>query len=161
MFYNGWLHGHFVSNVFVFAVDGTIRICRLNAPGSMHDSTIADYTGVYEKLERVFGLTGGKVIVDSAFKLRNNPFLIRTSQALAPTRDGILFQRNAVKLCQSAEWGMRSFQASFPRLHDRIRYEEHGERVRGWKRCGCLYICVIFVLTLLAVTRFVVPLLLG
>ncbi len=42
MFYIRWLHGHFISNVFVFAVDGTIRICGLNAPGSMHDSTIAD-----------------------------------------------------------------------------------------------------------------------
>jgi hypothetical protein len=119
MFYNGWLHGHFVSNVFVF----------VNAPGSMHDSTIADYTGVYDKLERVYEATGGKVIVDSAFKLRNNPFLIRTSLALARTRDGILFQRDAVKLRQSAEWGMRSFQSSFPRLHDRIRYEERGERL--------------------------------
>jgi hypothetical protein len=75
MFYNGWLHGHFVSTVFVFAVDGTIQICGLNAPGSMHDSTIADYTGVYDKLERVYEATGGRVIVDSAFKLRNNPTL--------------------------------------------------------------------------------------
>ena len=29
---------------------------------------------------------------------------------------------------QSAEWGMRSFQASFPRIKDRILYEEMGER---------------------------------
>jgi hypothetical protein len=36
----------------------------------MHDSTIADYTGVYDKLERVFETTGGKVIVDSASKLK-------------------------------------------------------------------------------------------
>ncbi len=139
MFYNGWLHGHFVSNVFVFAVDGTIRICGLNAPGSMHDSTIADYTGVYDKLERVYEATGGKVIVDSAFKLRNNPFLIRTSLALARTRDGILFQRDAVKLRQSAEWGMRSFQSSFHRLRDRIRYEERGERLETMRMFVYLY----------------------
>jgi hypothetical protein len=25
VFYNGWLYGHFVSNVFVFAVDKTIQ----------------------------------------------------------------------------------------------------------------------------------------
>ena len=24
MFYNGWTHGHYVSNIFVFAMDGTI-----------------------------------------------------------------------------------------------------------------------------------------
>ena len=29
---------------------------------------------------------------------------------------------------QSAEWGMRSFQASFPRIKDRRVYEENGER---------------------------------
>jgi hypothetical protein len=139
VFYNGWLHGHFVSNVFVFAVDGMIRICGLNAPGSMHDSTIAYYTGVYEKLERVFELTGGKVIVDSAFKLRNNPYLIRTTQTLAHMRDGILFQRDAVKLCQSAEWGVRLFQASFPRLRDRIRYEERGERLETMRIFVYLY----------------------
>jgi hypothetical protein len=130
MFYNGWLHGYFISNVFVFAIDGTIRICGLNAPESMHDSTIADYTGVYDKLERVYKATGGKVIVDSAFKLRYNPFLIRTTQILAGMRDAILFQRDAVKLCQSAEWGMMSFQLSFPiRLQDRICYEERGEKL--------------------------------
>jgi hypothetical protein len=98
IFYNGWLHGHFILNVFVFAIDGTIRICGLNAPGSMHDSTIADYTGVYEKLETVFEGTGGKVVVDAAFKLRNNPYLIRTTQALGGTRDEILFQQDAVKI---------------------------------------------------------------
>jgi hypothetical protein len=96
MFYNGWLHGYFISNVFVFAVDGTIRICGLNDPGSMHDSTIADYTGVYDKLERVYKATGGNVIVDSAFKLRYNLFLIRTTQMLAGMRDAILFQQDAV-----------------------------------------------------------------
>ncbi len=29
---------------------------------------------------------------------------------------------------QSAEWGMRGFQASFPRMKDRFDYEECGER---------------------------------
>ena len=29
---------------------------------------------------------------------------------------------------QSAEWGMRTLQASFPRLKDRMIYEETGER---------------------------------
>ena len=29
---------------------------------------------------------------------------------------------------QSAEWGMRMIQSSFPRLKDRIIYEEEGER---------------------------------
>ena len=29
---------------------------------------------------------------------------------------------------QSAEWGMRAIQSSFPRLKDTLPYEEHGER---------------------------------
>ncbi len=98
------------------------------------------------------------MIVDSAFKLRNNPYLIRTTKMLAQTRNGILFQWDAVKLHQSAEWGMRSFQSLFTRLRDRIRYKEHGERL---ETIGCLYTFTIFALTLLAVTRFIAPLLLG
>jgi hypothetical protein len=74
IFYNGWIHGHYVSSVFVFRMDGTIRICGVNAPGTMHDSTLANYGTVYEKLEAVFDETGGKVVVDSAFCLTNNNF---------------------------------------------------------------------------------------
>ena len=29
---------------------------------------------------------------------------------------------------QAAEWGMRSFQASFPRLKDRLPFEHFGQR---------------------------------
>jgi hypothetical protein len=69
IFYNGWMHGHYVSSVFIFGMDGVIRICGLNAPGTMHDSTLVDYGNVYEKLEAVFDETGGKVVVDSAFRV--------------------------------------------------------------------------------------------
>ncbi len=74
------MHGHYVSNVFVFGMDGAIRICGLNAPRTMHDSTLADYGNVYEKLEHVFEETGGKVVVDSAFCLANNEFIIKLGQ---------------------------------------------------------------------------------
>jgi hypothetical protein len=60
IFYNGWTHGHYVSSVFVFGMDGVIKICGLNAPGTMHDSTLADYGSVYEKLEAVFDETRGR-----------------------------------------------------------------------------------------------------
>jgi hypothetical protein len=53
-------------------MNGTIWICRLNAPGMMHDSTLADYGNIYEKLEHVFEETGGKEAVDLAFCLANN-----------------------------------------------------------------------------------------
>ncbi len=37
-------------------------------------------------------------------------------------------QMQATSMRQSAEWGMRAVQSSFPRLKDRILYEERGER---------------------------------
>lgn len=59
---------------------------------------------------------------------------------LAGMRDAILFQQDAVKLCQSAEWGMMSFQSSFPiRLEDRICYEERGERLEMIRMFVYLY----------------------
>ena len=34
----------------------------------------------------------------------------------------------ATSMWQSAEWGMRAFQASFPRVKDRIEFESIGQR---------------------------------
>ena len=34
----------------------------------------------------------------------------------------------ATAVRQMAEWGMRAFQGSFPRLKEKIRFEERGER---------------------------------
>lgn len=39
--YNGWLHGCFVSSLFVFTPDGCIAWYITNAPGSWHDSHMA------------------------------------------------------------------------------------------------------------------------
>jgi DDE superfamily endonuclease len=66
-YYNGWTHGHYVSCIFVFAPDGTITVCALNAPGCLHDSTVAEYGGVYDKLRSLFQLFVAKTVADSAF----------------------------------------------------------------------------------------------
>jgi hypothetical protein len=42
--------------------------------------------------------------------------------------DSIAEKRAATSICQSAEWGMRAVQASFPHLKDTLPYEENGER---------------------------------
>jgi hypothetical protein len=42
--------------------------------------------------------------------------------------DSIAVKRAATSMCQSAEWGMRAVQASFPRLKDTLPYEENKER---------------------------------
>ncbi len=129
MFYNGWTHGHYVSNIFVFAMDGTIRICGLNAPGTMHDSSVSDYSFVYDKLQQVYNVTGGKVVVDSAFRAGLVDFLVKSAQTV-PLGNGIaaVRARAATSIRQSAEWGMKQFQSSFPRIKDDITFETRGER---------------------------------
>ena len=58
---------HYIISVICFCPDGTISIVFANVPGSFHDSQVADYGGVYEKLEDVFLRTGAKCTVDSTF----------------------------------------------------------------------------------------------
>ena len=77
--YNGWTHGHFLNSLFVFAPNGKICMCVLNAPGTFHDSTMADYS-IYKALKKVYVRTGGKVVVNSAFKLGDKDFLVKSSQ---------------------------------------------------------------------------------
>jgi hypothetical protein len=86
---------------------------------------------VYDKLEHQYEVTGGKGVVDSAFSRRRHGFLIKSSQTVASNapRRTVLVQRDATSLRQTAEWGMRGFQGSFPRMKDRFHYEQDGERL--------------------------------
>lgn len=121
IFYNGWTHDHYVTNVLVFAPNGRIIAASLNAPGCLHDSVVADYGGVYKVLKRLYDETRARVVVDSAFASDRYEFMIKCG-----TLDDVADQ--GTQLRQSAEWGMRAVQASFPRLKDRISYDEMGER---------------------------------
>jgi hypothetical protein len=95
----------------------------------VHDSQCTEQGGVYEKLEDQFQRTGGKGVVDSAFRRGRYPFLIKSCQTLPTnaTQRVVLVNNDATSLCHSSEWGMRGLQASFPRLRDRFMYEEYGE----------------------------------
>lgn len=130
MYYNGWKSSHFITNLFVFSSDGRCISTVVNAPGSLHDSTLAEWGGVYSELERVYNRTGAKCCVDSAFSTVNNAFLIKSSQNYGAAEDGLnlLRMEQATSLRQAAEWGMRAIQSAFPRLRDRIHFEENGER---------------------------------
>ena len=128
-FYNGWQHGHFLSNLFVFGADGRIIKCVLNAPGSCHDSTLCEWGGVYDALNKAYVQHKGKVCVDSAFKATGD-FLIKSSEdyTLCEMPEELRIAVQATALRQSAEWGMRAIQGAFPRMKDKIKYEEVGER---------------------------------
>lgn len=146
-FYNGWTHDHYVTSVFCFCPDGTIPIAFFNVPGSVHDSQVADLGGIYDKLEKVYATTGGKCCVDSAFGNVARDFLLKSGQDIlgssAPTRQEQnrehQLRRQTTSARQTAEWGMLSIQASFPRVKDRFIYEERGERRIVMKMFVLLY----------------------
>jgi hypothetical protein len=128
-FYNGWTCDHYVGAVLVFCPDGTIPICCYNVPGTVHDSNIAVIGNIYNKLEEVYNMSGGKCTVDSAFARNNYPFLIKSCKpSLDMTLTDMDVAKDATSMRQSAEWGMRAFQASFPRIKDRITLEYRGQR---------------------------------
>ena len=140
IFYNGWTHDHYVTNVFLFVPDGTIAMSAMNAPGCMHDSTITLRSGMYDRMERVFRALGIRFTVDDAFNATIYNFLIKSGDKSRGTTllDDIL-NREATSMRRSAEWGMRAFRASFPRVCDRIKYEEHGKRYKFIKMLVLLY----------------------
>eukprot|EP00536_Pseudo-nitzschia_multiseries_P003891 jgi/Psemu1/8794/gm1.8794_g len=126
-----------------------IRACVLNCLGSWHNSTQAEY-GLYEKMEHMYELYKAKSVVDSAFKISTNKYLLRSSQydpVTAPVeipegtpteearemkrravRKAIAVNRDATSVRQMSEWGMRQIQGGFPRLKDNMLLEETGDR---------------------------------
>ena len=127
-FYNGWTHGHYVTNILCFTPDGTIPLACVNVPGCIHDSTVSEWGGIYKRLESVYERNGGKITVDSAFCKKRHDFLIKSSQTPPNDAEGIIINAEATSMRQSAEWGMGSFQSSFPRILDKLKYEERNER---------------------------------
>ena len=128
-FYNGWTCDHYVSNVLGFspaASSGTIVVACVNVPGTVHDSMVCYWGNIYDQLEIVYERTGGRCTVDSAFSEDRCPFFIKSSNQLPDNPDDLAIQEQAKSMRQSAEWGMRSFQSSFPRVKDRFIYEETG-----------------------------------
>ena len=126
-YYNGWKHNHCVASIFVFAPDGTIIFMVTNCAGSQHDSTLADLGGIYEKLRVLYEETGVKCCVDSAFSTKNRPYLIKSAQSPAEDEAHKRFCEQATSMRQSAEWGMRVLQSSFPRMKDKIVMKDTDE----------------------------------
>jgi hypothetical protein len=118
-------------------------------PGATHDSSVAELGGVYDKLERVFESTGAICTVDSAFRVKNAPYLFKSAQTFnrEPIHDpeDEVAQREwdrmkqATSVRQTAEWGMGSLKSSFPRLMDTFLHETHGERKVIMKMMILLY----------------------
>jgi hypothetical protein len=134
-FFNGWTHHHYVSNLFLFSPDGKIRACYINAPGTFHDSTMANMSMIYDRIDNLYDRMGSKSVVDSAFSADRRPSVYKSHQNNVD-RNGNMRQRSAVhrqatSVRQLSEWGMRCLQGSFPRLKDRLLYEERVEVSEG------------------------------
>ena len=124
-FYNGWTHSHYVNCLFLFCPDGKIRASLVNAPGVFHYSSMADY-GLYKIMKDIYAYSGGKVVVDSAFKLPAANYIIKSSQTDPEDPDKFLINRQATSVRQLSEWGMRMVQGAFCCLKVEILYEEEG-----------------------------------
>lgn len=76
--------------VFVFVPDGTIRICAYNVPGSVHDSQIAIWGGVYDKLDQINkGNTRERCVVDEAFA---SSILLHTNRTISRQKFHLYFK---------------------------------------------------------------------
>ena len=111
-------------------------IVFFNVPGSVHDSQVAKWGDIYDKLQKVYTQHGGKCTVNSAFGAKNCEFLIKSSQDYLVSNSTTFKEEvidtqvahEATSMRQLSEWGMRAVQSSFPYLKDRFVYKERGEQ---------------------------------
>ena len=160
--YNGWLHSHFVSSVIVFSSKGAssskftqptltihtgeIIACRVNCPGSWHDSRVA--AGIYEKLENETP-DGFCLVADSAFPQGNDQVAgkihvpLKAGQPLPldfrEREHALRFSRSVLAYRQTAEWGMRALQGGFGRLRIPLAAEYMDQRADMIETCFRLH----------------------
>ncbi len=79
----------------------------------------------------MFEKPGGRCVVDLAFCRARFPFLIKSGSdvaAAAKSADEILMKKRQDQLGRPLNGACALYKALFPRLHDRLCYEERGER---------------------------------
>ena len=127
IYYNGWCHDTYISNVFLFEPNRTIRNCIINCPRSWHDSTLMGYRS-YQFAEKMYKTYSRKVVVDSAFRVSDADYLIGSSQEEPMEGDKVTVNSSATLVWQLSEWDMRMILGQFPRMKDNLPLEEFGER---------------------------------
>jgi len=76
---------------------------------------------LYEKLKKIYDEFAGIAVVDAAFSKKHYPFMIKSSEwKPGETIIQTTICSQATLLRQSAEWGMRAVEGSFPRLKDKL-----------------------------------------
>ncbi len=125
-YHNGWTHDHYITNVVVFTPDGTIPMAYSKISRCIHDSQVAECGNICAELEKMFDEYGLCYVVDSGFGKIEKDFMVKSIQddlssdktTHKEAKIDVKVKRGAKSMCQSAEWGMRGFQASFPRMKD-------------------------------------------
>ncbi len=123
---------------------------RWNDPNwifNVPDSQVAKWGGIHDKLESVYKSNGGICIIDSAFGKIDCEFLFKSSQDylrsnktdFLSAKKGIQTKQATTSMGQAAEWGMQSFQSSFPWVKDWFVYEEQEEWQLTLKMLTYLY----------------------
>jgi hypothetical protein len=64
----------------LFSPDGKIRACYINAPGTVHDSTMAKRGSVHDKIDLLFSERGAKIVVDLAFSSEARQSMLKSWQ---------------------------------------------------------------------------------
>lgn len=110
---------------FITFITGTVIACHLNAPGSWHDSRVAQ--PIYQKLRtrtpNVYYLVADTAFPRGSAAVRNGGFIrapMKAGERLHMTdeemRAAVQFDHQLLSCQQAAEWGMRTIQGSFGRL---------------------------------------------
>ncbi|KAF9228946.1 hypothetical protein BS17DRAFT_792928 [Gyrodon lividus] len=109
--FNGWLLEHFISSVLVFSSKGVVIAARTNAPGSWHDSRVAQ--PIYRVL-RTKTPEGHYIIADTAFPRGTVEIQghicapLKAGQQVGGTPDQIVevmaFNQELLSYRQTAEW---------------------------------------------------------
>jgi hypothetical protein len=93
---------------------------------------MANMSGIYDKIDNLYGRLGSKVVVDSAFSADNRQSAYKSHQnnidRYGNVRQKSDVHRQATSVRQLSEWGMHGLQGSFQRLKDRLLHEERGKR---------------------------------
>ena len=85
-----------------------------------------DYV-LYDEMKKLYKDVGSRVVVDSAFKVGNNDYVIKYFQRAPPDCHVILLNEATISICQLSEWDMHVIGGSFPRLRDSPHFEEDGK----------------------------------
>ena len=81
----------------IFSLDGKIRLCLLNAPGTFHDSTMVDY-GIYEGMETICNKYRAKVVIESTFKIGTKDFVEKPAQENPTDLEKLIINRSATSV---------------------------------------------------------------